>query len=579
MPWADVREKGVREVVKLRLAAVLTAATIVSTSGLAACGGSSGSKTATPTGSGTTAAGGGTTAAKEGGTVTVLMGTAPDSLDPQYGYTTQAAEADWLAYTPLLTYGHSEGVAGSKLIPGLASDLAQVSADGLTYTLHLRSGLTYSNGAQVKASDFAYTIQRAIKINWGGKSFFTDYVKGATEYDTAKATTISGITTDDGTGTITITLLKPYGAFANVLAFPAAGLVPTGTEMKNLPNSPPPGVGTYSITNVVANQGFTLQKNANFNIPGIPKGHLDTINVKVTSNTLTEAEQVLSNQADVFDSGDTIPPTLLGQITSTAKDRFLSEPIPSNLYFFFNVNIPPFNNPLARQAVNYALDRRALQRLASGLIKPLCWFLPPSITGYPNKPCPYGGDPNGPPDLAKAKALVQQANLVGAPVTVWGQTRSPRQEYIHYYTSVLNQIGFKATEHITQDSVYFQTIGNANTKPQTGFADWINDFPHPSDFYLLLDARSIQPQNSVNYGGVNDPHIQSELDKLNAIPATKLQDSAAEWQALEEYQAQQAYVAVFGTLTEPKFLSTKINFKKALFHPLFLDDWSSWQLN
>jgi peptide/nickel transport system substrate-binding protein len=566
--------KGVPEVVKLRLAAIVTTAAVMSATGLAACGGSSGTKTTA-----STAAQGGATTGKEGGTVTVLMGTAPDSLDPQYGYTTQAAEPDWIAYTPLLTYAHSGGEAGSQLIPGVASDLPQVSSDGLTYTLHVRSGLTYSNGAPVKASDFAYTIQRAIKINWGGKSFFTNYVKGASDFDTGKATAISGITTDDGTGTVTITLLKPYGAFANVIAFPAAGLVPTGTPMSNLPNSPPPGVGAYSIINVVPNQGFTMKKNPNFNIPGIPKGHLDTINVKITSSTLTEAEQVLSNQADAFDAGDTVPPTLLSQITSQAADRFTKEPIPSNIYFFLNTQIAPFNNLMAREAVNYALDRRALERLASGLITPLCYFLPPGIVGHPSTPCPYGGDPNSAPDLAKAKSLIQQAGLTGAPVTVWGETRSPRQEYIHYYTSVLNSIGLKATERITQDSVYFQTIGNAATKAQTGFGDWINDFPNPSDFYLLLDARSIQPQNNENFSNVNDPHVQSELAKLNAIPATKLQSSAAEWQALDEYVAKQAYEAVFGTLTEPKFLSTKINFKTAVFHPLFLDDWSTWQLN
>ena len=37
------------------------------------------------------------------------MGTAPDYLDPQRGYTTQAAEADWISYTPLLTYKHENG--------------------------------------------------------------------------------------------------------------------------------------------------------------------------------------------------------------------------------------------------------------------------------------------------------------------------------------------------------------------------------------------------------------------------------------------------------------------------------------
>ena len=55
----------------------------------------------------------------------------------------------WLVYTPLLTYPHEEGAAGIELIPGLAEDLPEVSADGLTYTFQLRDGLTYSDGTDV----------------------------------------------------------------------------------------------------------------------------------------------------------------------------------------------------------------------------------------------------------------------------------------------------------------------------------------------------------------------------------------------------------------------------------------------
>jgi peptide/nickel transport system substrate-binding protein len=520
------------------------------------------------------------TAVKEGGTVTVLMGTAPDFLDPQEGYTTQAAEPDWISYTPLLTYKHASGQDGTTIIPGLAQNLPQVSKDGKTYTLTLRKGLVFSNGQRVKASDFTATIERSIKLNWGGKSFFTNYIAGASAFDTGKSQTISGIQADDSTGKITIHLTTPYGAFANVLAFPAAGLVPSGTPATNLSSNPPPGVGPYMITNVSPNRGFTLVKNPHFaalGIPGIPKGHLDTIKVSITSNTQSEAEQVLQDQADVFDAGDTLPASLLPQIKSKAAGRFSRETIPSTFYFFLNTRMAPFNNPLAREAVNYALDRRAFVRLASGFLKPECYFLPEGIVGHPTGPCAFGSR-NGAPDLAKAKHLVKQAGLDGTPVTVWGETRAPRKQYVEYYTSVLNQIGFKATPKIISDSVYFPTIGNSKTGAQTGFADWIQDFPNPSDFYLLLDAKSIQPVNNQNFSNVDDPHVQSELAKLNAVPATKLASVSGEWRALDEYVAKKGYAAVYGSEELPKFLSTRIDFKSAIFHPLYLNDWTSWQL-
>jgi peptide/nickel transport system substrate-binding protein len=513
----------------------------------------------------------------EGGTATVDMGTAPDSLDPQSGYTTQAAESDWVAYTGLLTYAHANGRAGTQLIPGLAGALPQISSDGKTYTMTLRPGLTYSNGAPVKASDFPYSLERAMKIGWGGKSFFTDYIVGASDYDSGKASSISGVTTDDGTGQITIQLTKPYGAFENVIAFPAAALVPSGTPMTDLGNNPPPGVGAYSITNVVPNRSFTMQKNSRFSIPGIPKGHLQTISVHIESNALTEAQQVLNNQADNFDAGDTVPPTLLSQIQSSAGNRFATQTVALTFYFFMNTTITPFNNPLARQAVNLALDRRALQRLASGFITPGCYLLPPQLTGHPSAPCPYG-DPNGAPNLAKAKALVQQSGLAGTPVTVWGQTRSPRQQYVTYYTSVLNQIGFNATPKIIQDSLYFTTIGNATTNPQTGFADWSQNFPNPSDFYLLLDGTAIQPVKNQNFSMVNDPQIQSALARLIPVAATQLSSVASDWQQLDQYTAKQAYEAVLGYERVPKFMSNRINFRSAVFHPVYDNDWSSWQL-
>src|SRR6185437_5988796 len=178
---------------------------------LAACGGSSGAKGTAP-GPGSSSSG------KVGGTIKVVGGTAPDSLDPGFGYTTQALEADNMVYTPLLAYAAKSGTAGTALIPGLVTALPTVSSDGLTYTMTLRSGLTYSDGSPVKASDFTHAIERSIKISWGGSSFFTGYISGADAYGKGTATDISGIKTDDSTGAITITLSQAYGAFDNLVA-------------------------------------------------------------------------------------------------------------------------------------------------------------------------------------------------------------------------------------------------------------------------------------------------------------------------------------------------------------------------
>jgi peptide/nickel transport system substrate-binding protein len=539
---------------------------------VAGCGGGSSDKTTANAG------GGGTGGGKEGGSISVLMGSAPDHLDPQLGYTTQSAEADWIVYTGLLTYRHGTGTDGGVLIPGLAEALPEISNDGLTYTFTLRRGLTFSDGRPVRASDVAYTIQRMIKVNWGGKSFVTSNVVGASDYDTGKADSISGIQADDATGKVVFRLIQPYGAFLNVLAFPSAGIVPTGTPMRDLSNDPPAGVGPYKITQASANRGFTLERNADFarfGIPDIPTGHLDTVRITISSNTDSEAQQVLNNQADVFDFGDTLPPALLPQIRSQASDRFAAVQIPSTFYFFMDVTQAPFNNLKVRQAVNMAIDREALARLASGFLKPTCWFIPEGIVGNSgDTPCPYGDTP----DLEGAKRLVQESGLAGAKITVWGQERSPRKEYVEYYTDLLKRLGFDAQERIIANEVYFPTIGNAKTNPQTGFADWIQDFPHPSDFYLLMDKATIQPTNNQNFSKVNDPHIQAELKKLNPVPATRLDSVEGEWQALDQYTMRKAYVVVYGAEAVPKFYSNRIDFDSAILHPTYGNDYTSLQL-
>src|SRR3954463_13188819 len=94
-------------------------------------------------GGGDSGGGGSASPAKEGGSITLAQTSQPDYLDPALSYTVNGWEPMWLVYTPLLTYARDEGAEGSKLVPGLAEELPEVSKDGLTYRLTLRKGLEY----------------------------------------------------------------------------------------------------------------------------------------------------------------------------------------------------------------------------------------------------------------------------------------------------------------------------------------------------------------------------------------------------------------------------------------------------
>ncbi|MGD0197714.1 MAG: ABC transporter substrate-binding protein [Solirubrobacteraceae bacterium] len=515
-------------------------------------------------------------------TVQMVEGVAPQSLDPGLDYTTQGSEVNWLVYTGLTTYAHKSLTAGAKLIPGLATALPVISNGGKTYTVTLRKGLEFSNGQPVVASDFTYTVERAIKIPWGGSgAFITPNIVGATAYSTGKAKTISGITTNNATGQIVIHLNAAYGPFDNVLAFPALGIIPAGTPLKAEPTSPPPGVGPYVVKNIVPNTSYSVDKNplwAKMAIPGIPAGY-DDIDVKIDSNVTANALAVLNNSADIFDWADTIPGSLLSQIQSQAANRYkLLNLGGSTYYIFLNASEKPFNNQLAREAVVTGLNQDAMSRLGAGTLEPACYFLPPDVPGHPTAPCPYGTPGTG--NLAKAKALVKQSGMAGQAVTVWSEARDPRQQWMTYYTSYLNSIGFKATQKVIADATYFTTIGESKSlHPQTGFADWNQDFPNPVDFYgPLLDGASILPTDNENFGQTDDSYIDSQVTKLGATPTTQLSTVASQWQALDEYVAKKAYVAVFGYQKFPFFASDRIIYSKLVFQPIYGWDLSSFDL-
>jgi peptide/nickel transport system substrate-binding protein len=539
----------------------LTAAVVMV---LGACSSSGSSSGATPA-----STGGGT----NGGTITIASGTAPLSADQGLDFTTQGTELYSVVNTPLLTFKRGvEGVGGTQIVPGLAKSLPTVSNGGKTYTFQLRSGLHYSNGQAIKASDVPYALERDIKIPWQAASFVSAYIKGGAEYADGKAKTISGITTDDATGTITVNLVAPFAPIVDIFALAGTAPVPQSTPMKNLAGTGTIGDGQYKWGPITAGQSYTLIKNPKFDVPGLPRGHADKIVYKVNSNVTANAEQVLNNQADVFDPGDTLPASILQQVKSQAADRYKPIPTNSTYYFWFGVNQKPFNNIYARQAVLAALDDRALSRLASGFLTEDCHLIPPGIDGNSSpSSCPYHS-PTGPPNMTKAKQLMQQSGMIGQAVTVYGEDRAPRRQWLDYFTSVLNSLGFKATEKVVNSGVYFTTIGAPSLKPQVGWGDWVQDFPHPWDFMQLFAGNA---GSSLNYGYVKDSHYDSQL---NTLYQQNPKSVASQWSALDNYAVSKAYYAAFGHFEFPKFYSNKLNFSTGVMSVEYQTDMTSLQL-
>jgi peptide/nickel transport system substrate-binding protein len=515
-------------------------------------------------------------AGKAGGSITLAQTSQPDALDPALAYTSQSWEPLWLVYTPPLTYRHAEGEEGSKLIPGVAEALPEISADGKTYTFKVRKGLKYSDGTPVKASDFEHTIKRVLNLESGG-SYLFEGIDGATEFVEGgdPQADIAGIEADDATGEVTIRLTAPDGTFSEILATNFAGMVPASTPFSNQTKTPPPGVGAYEITESVPNRQFTMERVAGFDVPDVPKGNVDTIVTKIVKSPSRQAQDVIDGRLDYMQ--DPPPTDLTPEIKARYADRYKEWPTLSTYYFFLNQRIPPFDDPKVREAVNVAIDSTALARLFGGRLKPTCNLIPEGIPGHETlDPCPFG-DPNGPGDVAKAKQLIEDAGATGEKVTVYANNDSNRADIGESYTALLNEIGLDAELEVVDGAVYLQTIGNEKTKAQTGLANWYPDFAHPSTFLAQIDGSTIQPTNNSNYGNVDDPEINEEIAALSK--KTDVQAVADRWAALDRRAIERSYIAPYGSEELTTFLSDRMDFENcSLVHPLYGNDYSSFCL-
>lgn len=517
-----------------------------------------------------------TSEVREGGELTFNYPSFPDFLDPALSYTVAGWQAIIPTYTSLTTYRREEGASGAQLIPGLIEALPEVSQDGKTYTMKLRQGLKYSDGAAVKASDFEHSVKRLITLESGGASFFTSTIAGAEAYQKAGKAKgdISGIKADDATGEITVELTSPNGQFPFILSMPFSAPVPGDTPFEVLTKNPPPGTGPLKITSVDGSRRFVMEKNQNYvEIPGLNQAKVDKITVNVVKNNERSIRDVLQNKADWMD--DPSAGDALREFKTKAKERY-EEPVTNSTYYFFlNQKLKPFDNPEVRKAVHFAIDKRALARLFGGQLEPGCNFLPPGMQGYEKiDPCPFG-DPNAAPDVEKAKQMIKDAGVAGQSVKVWGNTEEQTKIVTEYLADVLNEIGFKASPQIVDGEVYFQTIGAQKTKAQAGFANWFQDFPHPGNFMFLVDPDTIQETNNQNFGNVNDPEIKAELDRLDKLD---LSEAAAGYAALDKKLVENADVIPYGHRKLPVFTSERIAFDQKLFHAVLQTDFTTFAL-
>jgi peptide/nickel transport system substrate-binding protein len=520
--------------------------------GLAACGG----------GSDTSSGGGG----QKGGNLNGTYASFPDYMDPALSYTAEGWTAMADVYIPLLTYKHANGEEGSEVIPGLAKEMPKISNGGKTYTLFLRPGLKYSDGTPVKASDFPFAVERMITLNSGGSPFYLS-IEGAEKFAETKQGPIPGIEADDKTGEIKINLEGPRGTFTNELGLMFVAPLPQDTPIEDLSADPPAGTGPYMITKSQPGKEWEYERNpywAKANgeaMPDLPEGVVDSAKMTVIRNPQSQVDDIEQGTYDWMQNPP--PSSRYAEVKEKYEGtQFRVEPTISTYYFWMNSQEPPFDDVKVRQAVNYAIDSAALERIYAGQIKGTQQILPPGMPGYEQfELYPY--------DLEKAKEMIKEANPSDMDITVWTDTESPNNEAGEYLNEVLKGLGFNTTLKILNADNYFTVIGNATTPDlDAGWSDWFQDYPHPNDFFQpLLAGESILPTNNGNFAKFDVPAVNKQITKLGEEQLGPEQEEA--YKELDKEIMEQAPWAPYGTRTLSTFVSDAIDLESVIFNPTF----------
>jgi peptide/nickel transport system substrate-binding protein len=516
-----------RRIYTLSTGALVTALAVAA----AGCGSSSSSPSAQATAT-----------AHKGGTFTILSNSAFGTADPAQNYTLGEWQLLIDTHDGLVGFAKESGAAGNKIVPDLATSVPTPTNGGKTYLFHIRRGIKFSNGQTLKPSDFVTTFERQFTVP-GPTSFYSSIV-GANKCS-VKGCDLSkgGVIANDSAYTLTINLTAPDPEFMDQLSLPFAFAVPANTSMKLTGNNVPPGTGPYMWKSYNPNTQAVLVRNPYFhvwNAAAQPAGNPNEIVEKYGLLVSDEVTQVLNGQANEVYDGDSIPADQLSTLNSPKyAGQVHVNTLTADYYFALNTRRPPFNNVLARQAINYAANRAAYVKIYGGpsLAVPTCQVLPPNFPSY-TPYCPYTSGTSHTrwtgPDLTKAKQLVQQSHTAGMKVVVDSLTDQVSKAFAEQMAADLNAIGYKASTQLLSSSIQYPFIQNSSNsgKWNVAYSSWYQDYPAASDFLnVLLGCGTIHPNSnaSPNIAAFCDQSIQSKINQAEAQGATNPSGAAALW--------------------------------------------------
>ncbi|PZQ97231.1 MAG: peptide ABC transporter substrate-binding protein [Cereibacter sphaeroides] len=482
--------------------------------------------------------------AHRGGTMRLVSVSSEGTLDPQINYTARYWQLYSFLYDGLMSFRKAGGEGSLDVVPDLAAEMPTISNDGKTYTFKLRPGIKFSNGKEVTPDDVVASFQRIFKVLSPTSGAFYNGIVGADKClaDAATCTLEGGVVADSAAGTVTINLVQPDAEFLFKLSVPHASILPADAPASDAGNTPIPGTGSYIIESYDPNASLIMVRNPEFkewSKDAQPLGYPDRIEYTFGGTEEAAVNAIMNDQADwMFDPP---PADRLAELSVSAPDQLRVSPLAAWWYAPMNVNIAPFNNVKARQALNYAVDRDALVSVFGGpaLAQPVCTILPPEFPGH-EESCEYTLDPGttwSAPDMDKARQLVEESGTKGQKVTVVTDDSASSRGVGTYLQTVLSDLGYDATVQTVSGDIQFTYIQNTNNNVQISVTQWYQDYPAASNFLnVLFGCDSFHPGTdaSVNISGFCDKDIDARMKAAIALGATDAEAANKEWAKIDQ---------------------------------------------
>ncbi len=399
----------------------------------------------------------------------------------------------------------------NTLAPALAKSW-DISKDGLTYTFHIRPGVTFQSGAPVTADDVAFSFEHSLSPKLGSPvamTYLADIV-GASDYAAGKSKTVTGVKVIDPL-TIQVKISKPKAYWLDVLTYPTAFVV-NPAKLGNDPGTPiteanTDGTGPFALANYARGSYVDLKANPTYwdGAPKIAGQHRPILTDANTRHSL-----YLSGQLDVVDEtqgsleADLNNPQLKDQV------KFWSR---SATYYvgMGEQALPVFKDKRVRQAFAYATDKAKIVQVVFDNHRDVAEdILPEGLPGWSKdfKGLPY--------DPAKAKQLLAAAGYPD------GKGFPPlnmvyRESYpdLSKTVDLLRQM-YKDNLGVTVEARQTEWATELDMEDHNNLPfyhlRWSADYLDPQDYYSLLYHTGSQQNHTV----YSNPQLDAICDKADS---------------------------------------------------------------